>query len=87
MKARSEHRVPLSGPALALLSPLHELRVSEWVFPGQAKDKPLSNMSLDMLMRRTGAGDFTPHGFRSAFRDWAGFITSSYAGEVVPMHG
>jgi integrase len=29
-----------------------------------------------MTMRRTGAGEFTVHGFRSAFRDWAGERTN-----------
>ena len=29
-----------------------------------------------MVMRRTGAGEFTVHGFRSAFRDWAGERTN-----------
>ncbi len=29
-------------------------------------------MSLAMVLRRMGLGDFTVHGFRSAFRDWAG---------------
>jgi integrase len=32
----------------------------------------LSVMALTMTMRRLGAGSFTVHGFRSAFRDWAG---------------
>jgi hypothetical protein len=29
-------------------------------------------MALAMTMRRLGVGQFTAHGFRSAFRDWAG---------------
>jgi integrase len=33
-------------------------------------------MALTMVMRRTGAGHFTVHGFRSAFRDWAGERTN-----------
>ncbi|MGO8841958.1 MAG: hypothetical protein ACLQF1_12745 [Methyloceanibacter sp.] len=28
-------------------------------------------MALEMTMRRLGAGEFTPHGMRSSFRDWA----------------
>ena len=28
-------------------------------------------MAFAMVMRRMGAGEYTPHGFRSAFRDWA----------------
>jgi integrase len=41
------------------------------VFPN-AKGKPLSNMSMDMLLRRMGCDDYTVHGFRSAARDFAG---------------
>ena len=33
-------------------------------------------MAFEMLMRRMEAGAFTVHGFRSAFRDWAGDETS-----------
>jgi integrase len=41
------------------------------VFPGARPGKPLSNMALAMTMRRLGAGQYTVHGFRSSFRDWA----------------
>jgi integrase len=40
------------------------------VFPGKNGRAPLSNMALAMPMRRLGAGEYTVHGFRSAFRDW-----------------
>jgi integrase len=33
-------------------------------------------MAMTMQMRRMEVGHFTPHGFRSAFRDWAGDQTS-----------
>lgn len=71
MKAGKEHRVPLSDRALEIVKALHEARIHDYVFPGQAKGKPLSNMSFHMLMRRMKVDDFTPHGFRSSFRDWA----------------
>ncbi|MDR2881215.1 MAG: integrase, partial [Azoarcus sp.] len=32
----------------------------------------MSNMSMDMLLRRMGRDDYTVHGFRSSFRDWVG---------------
>lgn len=76
MKAGKEHRVPLSKPALTIVKALHELRVSEFVFPGHARGKPLSNMAFAMLLKRMKSGAYTPHGFRSAFRDWAGDATS-----------
>jgi integrase len=71
MKAGKEHRVPLPPRAVDLLRDLHELRTSELVFPGQKKGRPLSVMAMDMLLRRMKV-DVTVHGFRSAFRDWAG---------------
>ena len=70
MKAEREHRVPLSDAALAILTPLAETRRGEFVFPGMKPKKPLSNMSMLMLLRRMGRGDLTAHGFRSTFRDW-----------------
>ena len=36
----------------------------------------MSNMAYAMLMRRMNLGHLTVHGFRSAFRDWAGDETS-----------
>jgi integrase len=72
MKAGREHRVPLPAPAVEILRGQLEARHKDhpFVFPGQRPRRPLSNMSLEMTMRRHGAGDFTPHGMRSAFRDW-----------------
>ena len=76
MKARKEHRVPLSEAALAILRPLHEARMNDWVFPGQKPNRPLSGMAMEMLLRRMKVTDATVHGFRSSFRDWAGDCTS-----------
>ncbi len=76
MKAGKEHRVPLSDRALSIVKGLHEARSGEFVFPGQKDRCPLSGMALAMLMRRMKAGHFTPHGFRSAFRDWCGDSTT-----------
>jgi len=72
MKAKNEHRIPLSGAALAVVGPLHEMRVSDYVFPGQKAGKPLSNMSMEMVLRRMRMEGVTVHGFRSTFRDWCG---------------
>lgn len=74
MKAGREHRVPLSPAAIALLETLRTNH--EFVFPGQAEDKPLSNMSMEMCLRRMGSAHYTVHGFRSSFRDWVGEETS-----------
>jgi len=71
MKARREHRVPLSEPAVAILAALRDLRQSEFVFPGQRIGRPLSNMAMLQLLRRMGRDDLTVHGFRAGFTDWA----------------
>jgi integrase len=69
-KAKKEHRVPLSKPALAILKRLHKHRAGEFVFMGARPGKPLSNIALLTLLVRMGRSDLTVHGFRSTFRDW-----------------
>jgi integrase len=77
MKAKREHVVPLSEPALAILREMHALRAYDdgLIFPSQTIGEPLSDMSLAAVLKRVGRGDITPHGFRSSFRDWAGEAT------------
>ena len=81
MKGGREHRVPLSERAVAILVELHEARISDFVFPGFKRGQPLSNMTLDAVLRRAKV-DVTVHGFRSSFRDWAGDSTT-FARDVV----
>jgi len=82
MKAGREHRVPLSPRAVAILRQLEKLKAGEFVFPGQARNKPLSNMAMEMILRRMKIENATVHGFRSSFRDWAGNV-SNFPREVV----
>lgn len=82
MKAGREHRVPLSGRTVAILERMAKVQTSDFVFPGQKAKKPLSNMALEMMLRRMKIEDATVHGFRSSFRDWAG-NESSFPREVV----
>jgi integrase len=70
MKTGADHRVPLTGEMLAILEPLRTLD-SEYVFEGQKRHRPLSNMAMLMLLRRMKVEGATVHGFRSTFRDWA----------------
>ncbi|SLN34522.1 Prophage CP4-57 integrase [Roseovarius albus] len=70
MKTAVEHRVPLTEEMLSILEPLQAM-ASEYVFEGQKRHQPLSNMSMLMLLRRIGIKHVTVHGFRSSFRDWA----------------
>ena len=74
MKAGRAHRVPLNNPALQLLRCLKEVSANEYVFPGQRSGQPLANMALHMQLRRMKC-PYTPHGFRSSFRDWCGECT------------
>jgi integrase len=74
MKAAREHRVPLSARAVEILQEMKQNRLSEFVFPGVKSRRPLSTMALEMVLRRMKV-DVTVHGFRSAFRDWAGETT------------
>jgi integrase len=83
MKARKDHRVPLSSHALAILQGSQDTG-GGFVFPGGKPGKPLSNMAMTELLRRMGRGDITVHGFRSTFRDWAAERTN-FASEVVEM--
>jgi integrase len=84
MKARREHRVPLSVPAVALLRKLATIREGDHVFAGHRASKTLSNMALLMALRRMKRPDLTAHGFRSTFRDWAA-ETTGFPSEVVEM--
>jgi integrase len=76
MKAGREHRVPLSASAVKVLDAMKPLvgatdGAVAPVFPAHGGRKPLSAMSLAMLLRRMQV-EVTVHGFRSSFRDWVG---------------
>jgi integrase len=77
MKMKREHRVRLSRQALAVLYSLRPTAAEPGalVFPGQKPGRPMSNMAMEMLLRRLAAKQCTVHGFRSTFRDWAGECT------------
>jgi integrase len=88
MKAGKEHRVPLTKAALQVLAAAQTLRTKpgdgEYIFPGAAEGRPLSDMSMTAVLRRMERPDLTVHGFRSTFRDWAAERTA-YASEVAEM--
>jgi len=68
MKAKKEHRIPLSPRAMEILE-AQKGKHTELIFPSD-KGKPYSDMTFTMALRRLGH-EFTVHGFRSTFRDWA----------------
>jgi integrase len=75
MKGGEDHRVPLSDRAMAILEEMGGAGREGFIFPGECRDQPLSEMALEALMRRMGVKPCTVHGFRSTFRDWAGECT------------
>lgn len=81
MKAGKAHRVALSGAAVALLQEQQKITgtppADAWVFPGQKRGRPLSNMALLNVLKRLGLYERTSvHGLRSTFRDWVADATS-----------
>jgi integrase len=80
-KAARAHRVPLSDGAIAILKILSPLRTSAFVFPSSRCARPLSHVAMAKVLTRLGVERVTVHGFRSAFRDWAGNETH-FAREV-----
>lgn len=82
MKAKAEHRVPLSAPARRIVETMPHVRGNQHVFPGLKAGSGLSNMAMLTLLRRMGRAEVTAHGFRSTFRDWAAERTN-YANHIV----
>ena len=84
MKAKREHRVPLSGRAAEVLGEAAELRPSpaphELVFTS-VRGGLIDASTISKLVAELGIAA-VPHGFRSSFRDWASERTD-YPREVV----
>jgi integrase len=82
MKARKEHRVPLTSRSLEILAIAKAMdEDSQYLFSRNGKS--LSNMAMPMLLRRLNS-NITVHGFRSTFRDWVSEETS-HSPEVAEM--
>lgn len=76
MKAKREHRVPLTAQALKIINDMKVRKQSDYVFAGRNIERPTSNMAMLKLLERMGRDDLTVHGFRSTFRDWAAHETN-----------
>jgi integrase len=66
------HIVPLVPAALEVLEQIRGMfgiDPDDLVFPGL--NGPMSDATLAKVLRVSGGGAFTVHGFRSTFRDWA----------------
>ena len=70
MKSGREHRVPLSGAALAILERARELSDGAGLVFPSGNGKALTDSTISKLLRENGV-KAVPHGFRSSFRDWA----------------
>lgn len=73
MKSKVEHTIPLSTPAIALISLRMDRRL---LFPNDFTAEPLSENAMLALLKRMGYGHITVHGFRSTFKDWASETTN-----------
>ena len=71
MKAKREHRVPLSQRAIDVLREAQSLG-DEIVFPS-IRGAALADSTLSKMLRDLRI-DGVVHGFRSSFRDWAGDV-------------
>ena len=98
MKAKRDHRVPLSLQAQSLLTRARELHRNpddsafDWpvavtsemlVFPHPTSGKALSENALLDRARKSNLG-CVPHGFRSTWRDWAAELSGA-SWEVIEL--
>jgi integrase len=77
MKAKEQHRVPLSDAAVAVLKRAHNIRQGQFVFSGRFGDRPLGAITVLSMAKKVGNADTNVHGFRSTFRDWAAEETAT----------
>lgn len=87
MKAGREHRVPLCNRAIEILKVMQQAKQNDFVFAGHSinKNPHLSTGAfLAVFKRLTVFKEFTPHGLRSCFRDWASERTQ-YQNETLEL--
>jgi integrase len=68
-KAHKEHRIPLSGRAIEILTEMAAIRQGEHVFPGR-RGRTLDKDTLAVMLSRMGRTE-TVHGFRATFSTWS----------------
>ena len=72
MKARKEHKIPLSNEALHIIRFMRQKHNHEYVFTNLVTGKHISNGAmLHLLKSRFQDLKITTHGFRASFRTWA----------------
>lgn len=75
MKAGVEHRVHLCSRVVDILKEVKPFSGEKYVFISGKEDKPMSQMSMAMLLRRMHYSDITVHGMRTSMRVWSGECT------------
>jgi len=81
MKARREHRVPLTERMVEILDETGS--GSDFVFA--INGKPLSSNAFRALMKRMRVDQYVPHGFRSSFRDWAAEVSTGHSWDTIEL--
>ena len=69
-----------------ILQHMAQIKTEGFIFPGRKAGRPLSNMAMEVILRRMGMKErnVTVHGMRSSFRDWAGEETD-YSRELAEL--
>ena len=87
MKAGREHRVPLCSRAVEIVHTMKAAQQNNYVFPGHSitKHPHLSTGAFLAVLKRMGQyAQYTPHGLRSTFRDWAS-ETTQFSNETLEL--
>ena len=87
LKAGKEHRRPLSTRAIEILRAMKDAKQNEFIFAGHSiqKNSHMSTGTCRIVMKRmANFSQFTPHGLRSTFRDWAA-ETTNFANETLEL--
>lgn len=74
MKARREHRVPITEEMRTILARMNEWREahrSDLIFASPNKFQILTDVSVAKTLKRYSRPEATPHGLRSSFKDWS----------------
>jgi integrase len=87
MKSGRQHRIPLAPRAIEIVKLMENSRQNAFVFPGHSitKNSHLSTGAFLAVMKRMPAfSQYTPHGCRICFRDWASERTK-FANETLEL--
>jgi integrase len=83
-KGKKEHRIALSGAAVAIFEKMAAVRQNQFVFPGVRTGRPIGPMSLRRVLAGITSDHVDVHGFRSSFRDWVAEKTD-FPGELAEL--